>query len=253
MAGLGIGSLALALAAQKTIENILAGLILFAERRVRVSERFCFGDKEGYLQEIGLRSTLILSLNGYLISMPNSKFSELELTNKSRSDRILLSQIVGLRCETTSEQLRFVLAKLRSMLLAHPKLLEERLRVRFVKYGDYSLDVEIFVYVDTGNIPEFLGIQEDVLLRVKEIVEAAGTGLAFPSQRNYLSQDSGLDRERSRAAEAEVQAWRAKGVLPFPEFPPEQREQLRGTLDFPPDGSPNARPASGNGNNDQDN
>ncbi len=92
-----------------------------------------------------------------------------------------------------------------------------------------------------------------MLLRVKDIVEAAGTDFAVPSQRNYLSRDSGVDRERSYAAEAEVQAWRAKGVLPFPEFPSEQREQLRDTLDFPPEGSPNGRPDSDQGNNGQEN
>ena len=253
LASLGIGGLALAVAAKPTLENIIAGVILFIDKPVRVGERCCFGDQEGYIQEIGLRSTRILGLKGYLISIPNSQFSDLELTNKSRSDRILLRQTIGLRYETTAKQLRFVLAKLRSMLLAHPKLLEEPLIVRFVKYGDYSLDVEIFVYVDTGNIPEFLGIQEDVLLRIKDIVEEAGTGFAFPSQTAYLSRDSGLDGERSRAAEAEVEAWRSKGTLPFPEFPAEQREQLRDTLDFPPFGSPNSAPASDSGNNNKEN
>ena len=253
LASLGLGGLALAVAAKPTLENIIAGVILFIDKPVRVGERCCFRDQEGYIQEIGLRSTRILGLKGYLISIPNSQFSDLELTNKSRSDRILLRQTIGLRYETTAKQLRFVLAKLRSMLLAHPKLLEEPLIVRFVKYGDYSLDVEIFVYVDTGNIPEFLGIQEDVLLRIKDIVEEAGTGFAFPSQTAYLSRDSGLDGERSRAAEAEVEAWRSKGTLPFPEFPAEQREQLRDTLDFPPFGSPNSAPASDSGNNDKEN
>ncbi|OZH51700.1 hypothetical protein AFK68_29240 [Hydrocoleum sp. CS-953] len=71
--------------------------------------------------------------------------------------------------------------------------------------------MEIFVYVDTGKLPEFLAIQEDVLLRVDDIVESSGTGFAFPSQTNYISQDSGLDPERSRAAEAEVKLWRSKG------------------------------------------
>ncbi len=82
------------------------------------------------------------------------------------------------------------------------------------------------------------------------IVHGAGTDFAFPSQTTYISRDSGLDRERGSAAEAQVQSWRSKGVLPFPEVPSEQRKQLRDTLDFPPEGSPDARPASGNGNND---
>ncbi len=248
LAGLGIGGLALALAARPTLENMIAGIILLADRPVKVGERCRFGDREGDIVQIGLRSTRILSLDGYLISMPNSKFSELQLTNKSRSERILIRQIVQLRYETTSEQLRFVLAKLRSTILAHPRLIEKRARVRLVKYGNYSFDVEIYVYVDTGNREEFRGIQEDVLLRVIDIVKAAGTGFAFPSQMTYLSRDSGLDSERSQAAEAEVQAWRSKGMLPFPEFPPEQRELLRNTLDFPPEGSSNKRKVSDNGN-----
>ena len=135
------------------------------------------------------------------------------------------------------------------MILAHPKLLEEKAQARFVKYGDYSKDVEIFAYVDTGNWYEFRGIQEDVLLRVQEIVSAAGTDFAFPSQTTYLSRDSGLDGERGSAAEAEVEAWRSKGIFPFPEFPSEQREQFRDTLDFPPFGSPSRRPASDQGKN----
>ncbi len=230
LAGLGIGGLALALAAKPTLENIIAGLILFADRPVKVGEDCCFGEQEGRVLEIGLRSTRILGLNGDIISLPNSQFSELKLANQSRRERILLRQTVGLRYETTSEQLRFVLAKLREMILAHPKLLEERAQVRFVKYGDYSLDVEIFVYVDTGDWFEFRGIQENVLLRVKDIIEAAGTDFAFPSQTTYLSQDSGING-----------------------FFDEQREQLRDTLDFPPKGSPNSGSASADENSDRDN
>ena len=210
LAGLGFGGLALALAARPTLENIIAGLLLFADRPVKVGEYCRFGGQEGTILNIGLRSTRIFALNGDIISLPNSRFSELELVNKSRRTRILLRQIIGLRYETTSEQLHYVLVKLRSMLLAHPKLIDESVRVRFIKYGDYSKDVEIFAYVHTGNWIEFLEIQEYVLLGVEDIIEAAGTGFAFPSKTIYISQDQGLDQDLSRAAEAEVQAWRSK-------------------------------------------
>ncbi len=253
LTGLGIGGVALGLAARPTLENIFGGLTLFADRPVRVGDFCRFGEQMGTVEEIGLRSTRIRGIDRTVTSVPNADFSQMKLVNFAKRDRILLETTIGLRYETTSEQLRFVLAKLRSMLLAHPKLLEDPARVRFVKYGDYSLDLEIFVYVDTSDMDEFLGIQEDVLLRVKDIVEGAGTGFAVPSQRNYISRDSGVDRERSYAAETEVQAWRSKGVLPFPEFPSEQREHLRDTLDFPPFGSPNGRPDSDQGNNGQEN
>ena len=196
LAGLGIGGLAIALGGQQTLQNIIAGLMLYFDRPVRIGERCMFGDKEGYIQKVGLRSTRILALDGSLISIPNAKFAELELINKSRRYRTLLQQVIGLRYETTSEQLRHTIAKLREMILAHPNLLEEQSRVRFIQYGDYSLDVEIFVYANTGDLIEYLDIKEDVLLRIKEIVEDAGTDFAFPSQTTYLSKDGGLDGVR---------------------------------------------------------
>ncbi|NEO88402.1 MAG: mechanosensitive ion channel family protein [Spirulina sp. SIO3F2] len=197
LAGLGIGGLALALAARPTLENVIAGLILLVDRPVSVGERCYFGGQEGTIEEIGLRSTRIRALDGDLISLPNSKFSELQLTNRTRRDRILLHQALGLRYETTSEQLHQVLTQLRELIVTHPRLLElkgsdREARVRFVKYGDYSLDIEIFVYVDTGLLSEFLRIQEEILLIIKEIVAAAGTDFAFPSQTMYLAQDSGV-------------------------------------------------------------
>ncbi len=253
VAGLGIGGLALALAGKTTVENLIGGLVLFIDRPVRVGDFCGYGDQIGTVEVIGFRSTRIRGIDRTVTTVPNADFSQMKLVNFTQRDRMLLMTTIGLRYETTAKQLRFVLAKLRSMLLAHPKLLEDPARVRFVEYGDYSLDLQIFVYVDTSDWNEFLGIQEDVLLRIKDIVEGAGTGFAFPSQTAYLSRDSGLDGERSRAAEAEVEAWRSKGTLPFPEFPAEQREQLRDTLDFPPFGSPNSAPASDSGNNDKEN
>ncbi|MEM8639779.1 MAG: mechanosensitive ion channel family protein [Cyanobacteria bacterium P01_G01_bin.54] len=197
LASLGIGGLALALAARPTLENIIAGLILLADRPVSVGERCRFADQEGTIEEIGLRSTRIRALAGDLISLPNSQFSELQLINRSRRDRLLLHQALGLRYETTPEQLRQVLSQLRELIVNHPRLLElkgsdQEARVRFIKYGDYSLDIEIFVYMDTGTLPEFLQIQEEILLKIKEIVAAAGTDFAFPSQTMYLAQDTGV-------------------------------------------------------------
>ncbi|MGK7927911.1 MAG: hypothetical protein AB4290_22185 [Spirulina sp.] len=132
--------------------------------------------------------------------MPNSKFSELELTNRSRRNCMLLKQTLGLRYETTPKQLRVVLTNLREMILTHPRLLEmkgseKEARVRFIQYGDYSLDIEIFVYVDTVTLPEFLDIQEGILLQVNDIVHNAGTDFAFPSQTTYLARDLGLKQD----------------------------------------------------------
>jgi MscS family membrane protein len=152
------------------------------------------------------------------VSVPNAQFSQLELENLSRRKMILFRMTLGLRYETTSDQLRYVLAKLREMLLGHPKVSSEGLLVRFRQFGDYSLDIEVFAYIRTKDRLEYWAIREDLNLRIMDIVKDAGTGFAFPSQTAYLTDDSGLDAERSRKAEAQVEDWRVKGKLPFPDF-----------------------------------
>ncbi len=105
----------------------------------------------------------------------------MHLINLTKRDRMLLKTTIGLRHETTAERLRFVLAKLREMLLGHPKITEDPARVRYAGFGDYMLDVEIFAYVDTAEWNQFLAIQDDVYLRIIDIVMEAGSDFAFPS------------------------------------------------------------------------
>lgn len=142
-----------------------------------------------------------------------------------------------LRYETTPDQLRLVLARLRELLLAHPKVSPDPARVRFVGYGGSSLEVEIFAFVETRDWNEFLAIQEDLNLRIKDVVVDAGTSFAFPSRTIYLTQSEDLDAKRTKAAEDEVARWRSEKKLPFPEHDEGARRDLSGTLDYPPHGS----------------
>jgi small-conductance mechanosensitive channel len=164
----------------------------------------------------------------------------MQLENLARRDRMLLKTTLELRYETTPDQLRFVLAELRRLLIAHPRVDRDPARVRFVGFGAHSLDVEVFAYVLTSDYGTYLAIREDVNLRVMDIVATAGTGFAFPSQVNYLSRDEGLDPDAARRAEQAVMTWREEGRLPFPEFAAEEREAENGRLDYPPSGSPDA-------------
>ena len=107
-------------------------------------------------------------------------------------------------------------------------------------FGAYSLDLEVFTYVDTQDWSEFLGIREDVYLRFIDAVKESGTGFAFPSTTTYVGRDTGLDEEEIRQAEARVAEWREKGELPFPSFSESFRQQEENTLPWPPPGSPNA-------------
>jgi MscS family membrane protein len=237
IASLGVGGLAIALAVRPTLENIVGGFILFADKPVRVGDFCLFGDKKGTVEEIGLRSTRIRGLDRTVITVPNADFAQHQIINFTRRDQMLMQTTLGLRYETTPDQLRYLLTRLRELFVAHPKVSPEPARARFTGFGDHALNVEVFIYVLSNNYNEFLGIAEDLNLRIIDIVAEAGTGFAFPSQTAYLARDQGLDAARTEAAVAAVEAWRAESALAFPDLDPRRIASLDGTLDFPPRGS----------------
>jgi len=241
VAGLGVGGIAVALAARPTIENVIGGLTLFADKPFRVGDLCRLGEDIGHIEEIGLRSTRIRTLERSLVSIPNADLAVMKIDNLGQRDLRLLRTTLGLRYETTPDQMRWVLAKIREMLLAHPKTSPEEMRTRFSGYGSYSLDIEVYVYLKCQTQRSFRAISEDLLLRILEIVNQSGTGFAFPSQVNYLSRDNGLDAQQRTAREQEVEQWRQRNKLPFPDFEEEQEDALRNTLDYPPRGSSQRR------------
>jgi len=240
VAGLGVGGLAIALAAQPTIENLIGGLNLFADKPMRVGDFCRCGSDEGTVEAIGIRSTRIRGADRTVTTIPNAALSKMSIVNLAKRDRMLIKFTIGVRYETTPEQLRYLLVKLREMLLGHPRTSPDSVRVRFIGFGASSLDIELFAYVMSKDGGEFLAIREDILLRVMDIVEQSGSGFAFPSQTLYFGRDNGLDAKQAEAAKAQVHQWREEGRLPFPNFTPEQLRQMRGTVAYPPPGSPDA-------------
>jgi MscS family membrane protein len=245
LAGLGVGGLAIALAVRPTLENIIGGLTMFADKPLRVGDFCRYGDKMGTVVQIGLRSTRVRARDRTVVSIPNAEFSQMQLENLSARDKMLYRFTLGLRYETTPDQLRYVIANMREMLLGHPRVQSKRLRVRFRGFGAYSLNVEVYAFVNTRDYEECLGIQEDLNLRIIDIVAKAGTGFAFPSQTAYLGRDTGLNAERGREAETRVQEWRSKGQLPFPEFDEVLRGEKEDILDYPSEGTPGYKPIAG--------
>lgn len=232
---LGVGGLAFAMAARPTLENLIAGVTLYLDKPVKVGEFCQFEDVLGTVERIGLRSTKIRRWGGNLLSIPNAQLAGYQLDNYNDARYILIRQRLRLRYETSPDQVKFILAMLREMLFAHPKVLAPR--VRLIGFGEDALTVEIVAYSDTGVWAEWHAIREDVFLRVMEIVESSGTRLALPSQTTYFARDDGVDEDKKRAAEEQIHGWTEKGELPFPDMSEERREALKGTLDFPPAGS----------------
>lgn len=242
VAGLGVGGLALALAIRPTLENILGGLTLFADRPVRVGDFCRYGSEVGMVHEIGLRSTRIRSLERTLVTIPNAEFSQMKLENFAVRDVRLLRTTLHLHLDTTMDQLRHVLGELRKLLLGHPMVTEAPARVRFADFGDYSLNVEIFAYLRCKDQDTYLAIREDILFRIADIVRQSGTDLAYPTQTLRFGRDPGLDEERGKEAETHVHARRQAGTLPFPEFTDVERSEIKDRLDYPPEGSPEHKP-----------
>ena len=233
--GFGVASLAVSLAARPTMENIIGGLILFTDRSVKVGEFCRFGGNAGTILHIGLRTTKIEALDQTIIYIPNAEFSQMQITNVTRRSKALMQKTINLRYETTRDQLRWILASIRDVLHAHPKIYADPAPfARFEGFGESSLDVLIFAYVKTKTWSELLAIQEDILFRVGEIVERSGSGFAFPSTTAYIAKDGGLDREKGAEAEKEVRQWRDDDLYPFPDTPLERMAALSGSIEYPP-------------------
>jgi MscS family membrane protein len=237
VAGLGIGGVAIAFAAQKTLENFIGGIVIFIDQPVRVGDFFKFGDTLGTVEEIGVRSTRIRTLDRTVITVPNGDFSNRPVENYARRDMMRIRTLLSIRYETTPDQMRFLLTNLRKVLIEHPKVLEESRRVRFFEFAAYSLNIEIVAYVETTDWSEYLAIREDVYLRYMDVVKEAGASFAFPSSTMYLGKDVEPNQSKIESAEAAVAAWRKEGTLPFPDYPDDARVQMENTSDWPPKGS----------------
>jgi MscS family membrane protein len=244
LAGLGIGGIAIALAAQKTLENLFGGISVLADEVIRVGDYCKFGDRSGTVEDISLRSTRIRTDDRTQLSIPNGAVATMNVENLSRRDKFLWSPSLNVRPETSPDQLRYLLAEIRKLLYAHPKVEPTTIDVRLAAFGASAYTVGISSYITTLDNNEFTAVREDLLLRVIEIVERSGTGLAFPAQTLYLGRDAGLDREKTAAAERQVEQWRDQHDLPFPDLTADEKASLRGTIPYPvPESAMGKKPA----------
>jgi MscS family membrane protein len=236
IAALGIGGIALALGAQKTVENFVGSVTLIADQPVRVGDFCKVGDVVGTVEQIGMLSTRIRTLARTIVTVPNRELSSLQIENYALRDRFWFHPTFGLRFETTPDQLRYLLVELRAVLYAHPKVDPDPARIRFTEIGADSLKLEVFAYVKAIDFDQFLEVQEDLYLRMMDVIEASGTGFAFPSQTLYVARDQGLSEDKTAAAEAQVRKWRENKEVQIPNFTAERIQQLRNTIPYPADG-----------------
>lgn len=186
IAGLGIGGLALALAAQKTVENLFGAFSIGVDQPIREGDTVRVEEFVGTVESIGLRSTRFRTLDRTVITIPNGKLADMRLESLTARDRLRFATVIGLVYDTTAAQMREVLAGIERVLRAHPKLWTESLTVRFREFADSSLNIEVMAWFETTDWAEFITIRQEVLLQIMEVVERAGTSFAFPTRTVHL-------------------------------------------------------------------
>ncbi|MGA3188755.1 MAG: mechanosensitive ion channel family protein [Bryobacteraceae bacterium] len=192
VAGLGVGGIAIALAAQKTLENLFGGISIIFDKTIRVGDTCRIGTQSGTVEDIGLRSTSLRTDARTVLTVPNSQLSAMNIENFGMREKSYFYHVIGIRYETTAQQMRALLDALRKLLTSDAHLEPSTSRVRLIRCAPSSLDLEIVAYVLTTDGLKFLEVQEDLLLRIMDTIESNGTAPAFPSQTLYLNRDHTL-------------------------------------------------------------
>jgi len=187
VAGLGIGGLALALGAQKTLENLIGSIAIGIDQPFRIGDFIKVGDMQGDVESVGLRSTRVRTLDRTLVTVPNGKLADERIETFAARDRFRLACSLSLVYSTTSAQVREVLAGLESVLREHPLIWPDVVRVRLVALAASALEVEVMAWFRVADVHEFTAVRQEVLLAFMEVVERAGTTFAFPTQTVHLA------------------------------------------------------------------
>jgi MscS family membrane protein len=192
LAGVGIGGVAVALGAQKSVENLLGGVFLITDKALAVGDVCRIADRTGSVEDITLRSVRLRTVEQTLLSIPAGVLSQASIENFSTRGKILVQTTLRLRYDTTVEQLRSILEDIRRLLAGHAQLEAQSSRIRLVAFGAQAVELELFAYVLTPDFATFLAVQEELLLQVAEIVESAGSAFAQPTEFLYVGNPGGL-------------------------------------------------------------
>ncbi len=188
IASMGLGGLALALAAKDTAANLFGGLSILADKTFKIGDWVKVNaDIEGIVEDIGLRTTKIRTFEKSVLTVPNQLIANSAVENFSRRDVRRIKMTIGIVYDTPKEIVEKIVNEIRQMLQNHPKIAKDQtLMVYFDEFGDSSLNIFIYCFTNTAKWGEWLAIKEDVMLKIMEIVEKNGSTFAFPSRSLYI-------------------------------------------------------------------
>jgi MscS family membrane protein len=183
IAGLGIGGVALALAAQKTVENLFGSISILADQPFRVGDTVRVDTIEGTVENIGLRSTRIRTVERTLVIFPNGKLADMRIESLGPRDRIRFAAKLQLSRATTTTQLTAIATLVKEKLQAHPSIRKEDVFVRLSAIGEASYDIEVAAPIETVDANEFARVREELLITCIGCVEKLGATLAVPTRQ----------------------------------------------------------------------
>ncbi len=186
IAGLGIGGLAFALAAQSTLSNWFGSFMILTDRPFLVGDYVRSEHGEGVVNDVGMRSTKLLSFEGTTITIPNSDLATTAVENLTMTSTMNVKLEIGLTYSTTRPQMEAIIASLKDMVSADEDTDSERILVCFSGFGDSSLNILIHCYVGTSDMWKWHLIRERLMFKTMTVVEEGGASFAFPSQSVYF-------------------------------------------------------------------
>ncbi len=178
LAAFGVVGIALALGARKSVENLLGGIFLLGDKAIAIGDLCTISNRLGWIEEITLRSVRLRTLENSIVSVPASVLAESGIENHTAREKILAHNTLRLRYGTSVEQLNRILGGVRALLDRHSRIESSSARIRLVEFGAEAIELELFAYVLTTDVPDFLAVREELLLEIATIVEAAGSALA---------------------------------------------------------------------------
>jgi MscS family membrane protein len=188
VAGLGVGGIAVALAAQNTLANIFGAISILVDRPFRVGDFVKIQEFDGVVEEIGLRSTRIRTLNEHLVTLPNKTVVDAGIVNLSRRTAIRRTMTIGLTYDTSAERMQEAAVMLKEIFAAHP--LTRDVWVSWRDYSASSLDIFIVYWCRSTAEKESLVALEEINLEIKRRFDKAGLQFAYPTQTIYLRQEN---------------------------------------------------------------
>jgi MscS family membrane protein len=218
LAGVGIGGLALGLGAQKTFENVFGGVSILFDKVIVVGDVCKINNQVGTVEDIGLRSTRLRTGERTLLSIPNGTMATSTIENLRFRDKFQCQQAIRLRYDLSPDHVRYVLEQIRELLRQNPKVEESSARVRFVRFAENALEVELYCYILETDYGEYLATQEKLFLTIMDSLESTGAVVAYTGQTTIVNKDAWVDPEKAKAAKSAMEKAHNPGV-PGPNGP----------------------------------